>query len=190
MNHAGPLLIGIAGGSGSGKTWLSRRIAMTFPGQVAHVSLDEFYRDRSHLPPGARRRINYDHPRAIDWPLLLQFLKSYRDGTRPILPRYDFTTHSRGQFVPCELKPVLVIEGLWTLARRELREIFDATIYLDCPPRLRLARRIARDTTEQECAGSASAVSPKRRAHAHRPRCAAEASGNNSADTPDFRSAS
>lgn len=149
MNHARPLLIGIAGGSGSGKTWLSRRIATAFPGQVARVPLDDFYRDRSHLPPGTRRRINYDHPRSIDWPMLLQFLENYRDGTRPTLPRYDFTTHSRGQSVPCELKPILVIEGLWSLARRELRQIFDATIYLDCPPRLRLERRITRDTAER-----------------------------------------
>jgi uridine kinase len=149
MNHARPLLIGIAGGSGSGKTWLSRRIAMAFPGRVARVSLDDFYRDRSHLAPGTRRRINYDHPRAIDWPLLRQFLESYRDGARPILPRYDFTTHSRSQSVPCELKPILVMEGLWTLARRELRQVFDTTIYLDCPSRLRLERRITRDTTER-----------------------------------------
>jgi uridine kinase len=145
-----PLLIGIAGGSGAGKTWLSERIAQTFPGKVARVSLDDFYRDRSKVAPGARHRINYDHPRAIDWRVLVGFLGEYRSGRAAVLPRYDFATHCRqSQGRPCELKPILLIEGLWTLARRELREIFDLTIYIECPEGLRLERRIARDTAER-----------------------------------------
>jgi len=145
-----PLLVGIAGGSGAGKTWLSERIARAFPGKVARVSLDEFYRDRSKVAAGARSRINYDHPRAIDWPVLLGFLAEYRSGRAAMLPRYDFATHCRQQQAkPCELKPILLIEGLWTLARRELRPIFDLTIYMECPERLRLERRILRDTAER-----------------------------------------
>jgi uridine kinase len=145
-----PQLIGIAGGSGAGKTWLSERIAMAFPGKVARVSLDDFYRDRSKVAPRARARINYDHPRAIDWPVLLGFLGEYRSGRAAMLPRYDFTTHCRqDQGKPCELKPILLIEGLWTLARRELREIFDLRIYVECPEELRLERRITRDTAER-----------------------------------------
>jgi uridine kinase len=145
-----PLLIGIAGGSGAGKTWLSERIGAAFAGKVARVSLDDFYRDRSKVARTARAGINYDHPRAIDWPVLLGFLAEYRSGRAAMLPRYDFTTHCRESYgKPCPLKPILLIEGLWTLARRELRQIFDLTIYIECPERLRLERRIARDTSER-----------------------------------------
>jgi uridine kinase len=145
-----PVLIGMAGGSGAGKTWLSERIALAFPGQVARVSLDDFYRDRSKLGPAARARINYVHPRAIDWPLLLEFLREYRSGIAPMRPRYDFTTHCRqNESASCELKPVLLVEGLWTLARRELRQMFDLTIYIECPERVRLRRRVGRDTAER-----------------------------------------
>jgi uridine kinase len=150
LNLTPPLLIAIAGGSGAGKTWLSERIAAAFPGQVTRVSLDDFYRDRSHLSPSRRKRINYDHPRAIDWPLLLKFLQDYRHGTHPVFPRYDFTTHCRQkQSVVCDWRPILVVEGLWSLARRALREMFDARIYVECPQHLRLQRRIARDAAER-----------------------------------------
>jgi uridine kinase len=145
-----PLLIGIAGGSGAGKTWLSERIARAFSGKVARIALDDFYRDRSKVTASARTRVNYDHPRAIDWALLLRFLGEYRSGRTGMLPRYDFTTHCReNESRVCELKPILLVEGLWTLARRELRGIFDLTIYIECPEHLRLERRIARDTAER-----------------------------------------
>lgn len=149
-----PLVIGIAGGSGAGKTWLSQRLAAAFSGQVTYISLDDFYRDRSHVAPGLRRRINYDHPRAIDWPLLLKFLHEYRRGElRRALPRYNFTTHCRQDHgVPQgrdEWRPILLVEGLWTLARHDMRQMFDLSIYIECPPRLRLERRIARDTLER-----------------------------------------
>jgi len=152
-----PLLVAIAGGSGAGKTWLSHHIAEAFPGRVVTVSLDDFYRDRSRLAPGVRRRINYDHPRAIEWPLLQKFLENYRNGRKPMLPQYDFKTHCRANnAMPCEVAPILVVEGLWVLSRRDIRNAFDVTIYIDCPERVRLERRITRDVAER--GRSASAV--------------------------------
>lgn len=145
-----PLLIGIAGGSGAGKTWLSRRIADAFPAQVTRVSLDNFYFDRSRLAPAARLEINYDHPRAIEWMLLRNFMSDYRSGGRPLLPKYDFATHCRASnWEECELKPILVVEGLWAFSRKYIRDAFDFTIYLDCPEGTRFERRLARDVTER-----------------------------------------
>jgi uridine kinase len=145
-----PLLIGIAGGSGAGKTWLSGRIANAFPGQVTRVSLDDFYFDRSRMAPAARREINYDHPQAIEWTLLRNFLSDYRDGRKALLPKYDFATHCRaGSGVECEVKPILVVEGLWVFSRQYIRDAFDFTIYLDCPEGTRFERRLARDVTER-----------------------------------------
>lgn len=149
MNGASPLFIGIAGGSGSGKTWLSRRIATALPGQALRVPLDNFYRDRSHLSRARRGLINYDHPRAIDWRLVLRFLKECSGGKEPMMPHYDFATHSRSDVKVCEAKPVVVIEGLWTLWKREVRDMLDISIYLECPGEVCLERRILRDTTER-----------------------------------------
>jgi uridine kinase len=145
-----PVLIGIAGGSGAGKTRLSGRIANAFPTQVTRVSLDDFYFDRSRLTPPARLEINYDHPSAIEWTLLRNFLTDYRSGGKPRLPKYDFATHCRASnWVECELKPILVVEGLWVLSRRYIRDAFDFAIYLDCPEGTRFERRLARDVTER-----------------------------------------
>jgi uridine kinase len=145
-----PILVGIAGGSGAGKTWLSQRIADAFPAQVACVSLDDFYHDRSRLAPAARRGINYDHPRAIEWTLLRRFLNDYRTGRKPLRPKYDFTTHCRASnAVECEWKPILLVEGLWVLSRQGIRDAFDFTIYFQCPEEMRLERRLARDVTER-----------------------------------------
>ncbi|HMJ67161.1 MAG TPA: uridine kinase [Candidatus Binatia bacterium] len=145
-----PLLVAIAGGSGAGKTWLSHHIAEAFPGRVTAVSLDDFYQDRSRLAPSARQRINYDHPRAIEWPLLRKFLENYRNGRKPILPKYDFKVHCRtNNAMTCEVNPILVVEGLWVLSRRDIRNAFDVTIYIDCPEQMRLERRITRDVAER-----------------------------------------
>jgi uridine kinase len=144
------VFVGIAGGSGSGKTWLAQRIAAAFTGEAALVSLDDFYQDRSHLTSAARCRVNYDHPRAINWSALREFLDSYRRGIPSALPRYNFATHCQERPTSAGVwKPVLVVEGLWTFARRELRPIFDVRIFVECPEELRLARRVARDTTER-----------------------------------------
>jgi uridine kinase len=145
-----PVVAAIVGGSGSGKTWLSRKIEQALPGQVTRVSLDDFYLDRSHLKPKARRRVNYDHPRAIDWPALQRFVEDYVSEKSVLLPQYDFTTHCRRRGgTNCEVRPILLIEGLWVLSRRCIRSMVDFSIYMECPAPVRLARRVARDTMER-----------------------------------------
>jgi uridine kinase len=142
-----PKLIAIAGGSGSGKSWLAERLQALLSGEAQRLSLDAFYLDRSHLPPGRRARINYDHPRCIDWPLVRSALENLKAGRSVRVPRYDFASHSRAAETDVlEPTPVLLVEGLWLLRRNEVRRLFDLSIFLDCPSALRLTWRMARDT--------------------------------------------
>lgn len=150
MSVAQPILVAIVGGSGAGKTWLSRRIAAAFPGEVARISQDDFYRDRSHLPPARRDLVNYDQPAAIEWPLLRKVLSDFRAGQGTRAPQYEFSSHCRlGAIHDCPPAPLLLVEGLWLLSRRDIRNFFDLTIYVECPAQVRLERRLARDVAER-----------------------------------------
>ena len=143
-------IVAIVGGSGSGKTWLARQLQRRLGARAGRLSLDDFYRDRSHLPAGVRARINFDHPRAIDWPLFRQCLEKIRNGQTVTLPRYDFVTHARratpGRWQP---KPVVLVDGLWLLRRPDLRRLYSVSVFLECPTKLQLARRLARDQRER-----------------------------------------
>jgi uridine kinase len=143
-------LIAIAGGSGAGKSWLAGRLQRALGTKAARLSLDDFYRDRSHLPPGRREQINYDHPRAIDWPCLERVLGDCRAGRRARVPCYDFATHTRSsrrrQWQP---RALILVEGLWLLHRRAVRGQFDLKIYVGCPENIRMGRRLARDVAER-----------------------------------------
>src|SRR5882757_905449 len=90
-----PKLIAIVGGSGAGKTWLTGRLQRVFGSQAVRLSQDDFYRDLRHLAPTARAKINFDHPRTLDWPELETVLRDCRDGRVTKVPKYDFTTHAR-----------------------------------------------------------------------------------------------
>ncbi|HWF18289.1 MAG TPA: uridine kinase [Verrucomicrobiae bacterium] len=141
-----PYLVAIVGGSASGKSWLTDQLQNLLGDKAARLSLDDFYRDRSHLPPGRRARINYDHPRAIDWQSVERVLQDCLAGRVARVPSYDFATHSRGSTSQSlRPKPVILMEGLWLLRRRSLRRIFNLSIYIDCPAKTRVARRMARD---------------------------------------------
>jgi uridine kinase len=143
-------LIAITGGSGSGKTWLVNKLKRRLGREAGRLSLDDFYRDLSDLPPARRARVNFDDPGAIDWDLFLACLKQIRRGETTRLPRYDFTTHTRHPRPRVwRPKPVVLIDGLWLLHRPELRRIYWLTVYLDCPEQLRLTRRLARDVAER-----------------------------------------
>ena len=148
MNHF--RVIAIVGGSGSGKTWLSRQVAAAFPTEATCVSLDDFYFDRSHLRAEERRVVNYDDPQAIEWDALEKFVRAFRAGQRTQIPRYDFATHCRDR-QPTECAPtrLLILEGLWLLTQPAMRELFDFSIYLECPAQVRLERRLTRDVVER-----------------------------------------
>ena len=141
-----PFFVAITGGSGSGKSWLAKQLSRKFGRKGLLVSLDDFYRDRSHLRPDQRGKRNFDHPLAIDWPLLRKALKDLRQGDPTRLPGYDFSTHCRRPgFREAEPPPLVLVEGLWLLHSPALRAFFDLSIFLDCPRTTRLARRLERD---------------------------------------------
>jgi uridine kinase len=141
-----PLLIAIVGGSGSGKSWLAEKLQAALGGRVARFSLDDFYRDRSYLSLERRARVNYDHPRAIDWTTFEAVLHACLAGQSARLPCYDFKTHRRlGRVKLLKPRAIILVDGLWLLRRPALRRLFALRIFLDCAARTRLRRRLARD---------------------------------------------
>jgi uridine kinase len=143
-----PLLVAIVGGSGSGKSWLADKLQSALGHIAGRLSLDNFYRDRSHLSPAQRARINFDNPAAMDWPEFERVLNSCVHWRKTQVPCYNFTTHCR---LPRSrvLKPksIMLVEGLWLLRSRRIRKFFGFRIFLDIPMKLRLRRRLARDVT-------------------------------------------
>ena len=143
-------LVAIVGGSGSGKGWLAERLGRLLGEQACHLSLDSFYRDRSHLAHRLRGRLNFDTPGAIDWTGAEQALRDCQAGRDTRVPRYDFTTHSRMDAdVPLQPRPLVLVDGHLLLVRAAVRRLFDLKIYLDCPPGVRLRRRMNRDVVER-----------------------------------------
>jgi uridine kinase len=141
-----PFLVAIVGGSGAGKSWLACRLQKALGEKAAYCALDDFYRDRSHLPPRRRPRINYDHPRAIDWPGLERALRDCLAGQSTRIPCYDFQNHRRLSATKVlKPKPVVLVDGLWLLRRPALRRLFGLSIFVDCPAQARLSRRLVRD---------------------------------------------
>jgi uridine kinase len=145
-----PLLVGIAGGTGSGKTTLARRIASELGSGVSLLEHDWYYRDRSDLSRTERAAINYDEPAALDNALLVRHLHELRSGQAVDAPIYDFATHTRSaetRRVPSA--PVVTVEGMLIFAVPELCGLFELRIFVDTDDDLRLLRRIRRDLTER-----------------------------------------
>lgn len=142
--------IAIIGGSGAGKSWLADRLQLLLGDIAGRISLDSFYRDRSHLPPSRREKINYDDPSAIDWITFKKVLTAYKAGKAVSVPRYDFITHSRlSDHVAGPPRPVTIINGPWLLHRRDLRNVYDLRIFVSCSRRWRQCRRVERDVLER-----------------------------------------
>ena len=145
------VVIGIAGGSGSGKTTVMRRVLDAFgPRRIALLDHDAYYRDLAHLPAEARARFNFDHPDALETGLMVEHLDRLLGGHAIEKPTYDFTTHGRrDETERIEPRPVIIVEGILVLAEPELRERMDIKLYVDAPADVRLMRRITRDLHER-----------------------------------------
>jgi len=147
MHHPPRLVLGIAGGSGSGKSTIARAIFDAVPrGEAVLIEQDNYYRAQSHLSFTERERVNYDHPDALEIELLCAHLDGLRRGESIERPTYDFSIHDRAavaEHVPPA--PVVVVEGILVLADERLRERLDVKIYVDTDPDIRLMRRIRRD---------------------------------------------
>jgi len=143
--------IGIAGGTGSGKTVLARAIASRLdPQDVAIIQHDSYYRDRSDLSPSERKKINYDHPDALETNLLIQHIKDLIAGNAVTIPNYDFSTHCRSdKWIQVNPGRAIILEGLLILANAELRELLDLKIFIDVSSDIRFIRRLQRDTIER-----------------------------------------
>jgi uridine kinase len=146
-----PVVIGIAGGSGSGKTTVQRRIIEAFGrSQIALLDHDSYYVDLSHLPAEERAQFNFDHPNALETDLMVQHLDRLLAGEPVEKPTYDFTTHSRrDETETVDPLPVVIVEGILVLGEPALRERMDIKLYVDAPDDVRLIRRIQRDLHER-----------------------------------------
>lgn len=146
-----PYLIGVAGGSNSGKTTISERLAELMGGeQLSLIRLDSYYIARTDEPIEVRAQANYDHPDAFDWELLNDHLAALTAGASVEVPVYDFTIHDRSD--QSDLVPpakVVVVEGILVLWEPRLRERFDLKIFVDTPADLRIIRRLRRDVAER-----------------------------------------
>jgi uridine kinase len=143
-------LIAIAGGSGAGKTWLAARLQEVLGKEALRLSQDDFYKDLSHLSPGRRALVNFDHPRSLDWERLREVLAACLAGEEVEVPRYDFATHTR-RAEPARYRPrrIILVEGLWLLQRVEIRRLFHLRIFVECPEIMRFDRRVQRDLAER-----------------------------------------
>ncbi len=138
-------VIAIAGGSGSGKSFLIEALSQRIGSHLV-LSLDDYYLDRSNMSPKERNEINYDHPDAIDHELLTTHVALLMQGQAIARPCYDFTTHTRRGKVMVEPKGILLLDGLFALYYPQLRSMVDLKIYIDTAMDVRLARRLERDT--------------------------------------------
>ena len=144
-------IIGIAGGTGSGKTTVVKKIVEALPPHyVSVVPLDSYYNDTSHMTEEERHAINFDHPDAFDWKLLIKQVNELRKGEAIEQPTYSYLLCNRlPETVHVEPKPVIIIEGIMTLLNKKLREMMDLKIFVDADSDERLIRNIQRDIVER-----------------------------------------
>jgi len=146
-----PIIIGVAGGTASGKTTVSEAILERVGRHhIAHLEHDSYYRDLGHLPLEERARLNFDHPDALETELLVEHLRRLQAGQPVDVPCYDFATYTRtGQSRRVDPRPVILVEGILIFVDRQLRDMMDVKLYVDTDADLRLIRRLQRDTGER-----------------------------------------
>lgn len=150
-SRATPLIIGIAGGTGSGKTTIAQVILQRVGAhRIALLPHDAYYKDLSHIPSTERTQINFDHPDSLDTQLLVNHLIQLKKSQPIELPVYDFKTHTRtSQTIRIEPQRVIIVEGILIFVEPHLRDLFDVKIFIDTDPDIRFIRRLERDIAER-----------------------------------------
>ena len=145
-----PIFIGIAGGTGSGKSTFTNRLKETFGDKVSVVYYDNYYKRRDDLPFEERKKINYDHPDAFETKMLIDHIHRLRDGQEVECPVYDYTVHNRSDKT-ITIKPadVILVEGIMVLQNDELRSLLDIKVYVEADADERILRRVIRDVKER-----------------------------------------
>lgn len=146
-----PVTIGVAGGTGSGKTTVSNQLLERVGSKhIAYLPHDAYYKELDHLSDEERSRINFDHPDSLDTPLLVEHVRLLQQYVPVKIPVYDFTRHARTEeTVAVGPQPIILVEGILIFAERELRELLDIKIFVDTAPDIRFIRRLKRDIEER-----------------------------------------
>ncbi|QZX99428.1 uridine kinase [Halobaculum rubrum] len=143
-------VVGIAGGTGAGKTTVTRLITERVADSVTRIPVDNYYRDLSHLDLEERAEVNYDHPDAFEWSLLRDHLETLLSGNSVEMPQYDFEIHNRkGETETVEPTDVIVVEGILALYDEDINDMLDLRLYVETDADVRILRRIERDVVER-----------------------------------------
>ena len=151
MEKKKPIVIGVTGGSGSGKTSVSRKILENFPDlTICKIDQDYYYKDQSHMPFEERLKTNYDHPNSMDRDLLIQHLKDLKNGTAVDVPVYSYVEHTRtGETKHFTPKKIVILEGILLLTDERVRQLSDISVFVDTPLDICFIRRLQRDMEER-----------------------------------------
>ncbi len=151
MRNDTSLVIGIAGGSGSGKTTVAQEILQRVgPDRIAYIQHDSYYKDLTGLPPAQRNEVNFDHPNSLETDLLINHVEQLKHGQTIEIPIYDFSTHSRtDKTFTVNPRGVIIVEGILIFVEVALRTLFEVKLFVDTDADVRLIRRLQRDITER-----------------------------------------
>lgn len=144
------IIIGVAGGTGSGKSTFTNRLKKEFGDKIAVISYDDYYKRRDDIPLEERRKINYDHPDALETELLISHLKALKEGQAVECPKYNFSQHNRSdKTITIEPRKVIIVEGILVLQNEELRDFLDIKVFVEADADERIMRRAIRDVKER-----------------------------------------